>query len=114
MANYAAETDIEAMYGWAIDDIGTSRPTSTQLAEMLSQADEIINAEARVATNLTDTSKRLKTIACSLVQKMIINLFAMTDPDSYAFMEVELTDDQKRIIHIEHSIWASLTWDVGG
>lgn len=111
---YAIETDIENMLGYAIDDTGTSRPTSTQLAAMLTQADAIINAEARTTSNLTDTSGRLKTIACSLVQKMIINIFAFTDPELYGFVEVELTDDQKRIIHMEHSVWESETWDVGG
>lgn len=110
---YAKETNIEAILGYTIDDIGTSRPTSTQLAEMLSQADSLINAEARRNTNATDVSGRLKVIACSLVMKYIINMFALTDPDIYGFSEVELTDDQKRIIHIELGVWDSLTWEVG-
>ena len=48
---YATEAEIEAILGYTIDEIGTSRPSTTQLAEMLSQADSIINAEARVNTN---------------------------------------------------------------
>lgn len=110
---YATEAQIEALFGWAIDDSGISRPTTTQLAEMLSQADSIINAEARRSTNTTDSSGNLKTIACSLVQKMIINLFAFTDPDAYGFVEIALSDDQKRIIHMELGVWDSLTWEVG-
>lgn len=111
---YAEETDIEALFGWNIDDIGISRPTTTQLAKMLSVADSIINAEARVTSNLADSSGNLKAIACSLVQKMIINLMAFSDPKQYGFIEPELTDNQKRIIHIEHGVWQAYTFDVGG
>jgi len=111
---YAKESHIEAIFGHAIDDKGTSRPTSTQLAEMLLQADAIINAEARRNSNATDTSGRLKVIAVSLVLKMITNMLALTNPDKYGFIEIELNDDQKRIIHMEHGVWQSRTWDVGG
>ena len=111
---YATEADMEALLGFAIDATGNTRPTTAQLAVMLSQADYIINAEARVTTNLTDTSGNLKRIACALVYKMIINMYALSDPDQYGMSEIELTDDQKRIIHIEHGVWDSLTWDVGG
>ena len=109
---YAIEANIEAILGYAIDNTGTSRPTTTQLTEMLTQADSIINAEARQTTNATDTSGRLKVIAVSLVLKMIINMMALTNPDGYGFTEVELTDDQKRVIHMEHGVWDSVTWDV--
>lgn len=111
---YAEEADIEGILGYAIDATGTSRPTTAQLVIMIGLADGIINAEARVKTNLTDISGRLKAIACSLIQKMVVNMLAITDPDLYGFVEVELTDDQKRIIHMEHGVWQSLTWDVGG
>ena len=111
---YATEANIEAILGYAIDDTGNSRPTTTQLAQMLSDADAIINAEARRASNATDTSGRLRVIAVSLVQKMFINMFAFPDPESYGFTEVELTDDQKRIIHMELGVWDSITWEVGG
>lgn len=110
---YATEVNIEAILGYAIDATGKSRPTTAQLAEMISQADSIINAEARRTTSATDTSGRLKVIAVSLILKMITNMFALTDPETYGFIEVELTDDQKRIIHMEHSVWNALTWDVG-
>ena len=110
---YATEANIEAIIGYAIDATGTSRPTTAQLAEMLSQADAIINAEARATTNATDTSTRLKVIAISLTIKMINNMFAMTDPGSYSMVEVELTDDQKRVIHMEHGVWDALSWEVG-
>ncbi len=109
---YANESHIEAILGYKIDSSGTSRPTATQLTEMLEEADSIINAEARVSSNLADTSGRLKVIAVSLVLKMVNNMFALTDPATYAFVEVELTDDQKRIIHMEHGVWQSLTWEL--
>jgi len=113
---YAEESDIEAILGYAIDvaTLAVSRPTTEQLEVMLDLADGIINAEARRTTNATDTSGRLKVIACSLIMKYIINMLALTDPDLYGFSEVELTDDQKRIIHMELGVWDSLTWDVGG
>ena len=110
---YAVEADLEGIIGYAIDASGISRPTTAQLAKMIELADGIINAEARTTTNLTDTSKRLKVIAVSLVQKYINNMFATTDPSAYAMIEVELTDDQKRIIHMEHGVWNSLSWEVG-
>lgn len=110
---YATEANIEAVIGYSIDATGTSRPTTEQLAEMLTQADSIINAEARRTTNATDTSGRLKVIAVSLVWKMIVKMFALTNPSGYAFMEIELTDDEKRIIHMELGVWDALTWEVG-
>lgn len=110
---YATEANIEAILGYSIDDTGTSRPTTTQLTQMLADADSIINSEARVSTNKTDTSGRLRVIAVSLILKMITNMFALTDPETYGFIEIELNDDQKRIIHMEHSVWQSSTWDVG-
>jgi len=110
---YATEANIEAILGYSIDATGTSRPTTSQLTEMISQADSIINAEARVTSNKTDTSGRLKVIAVSLILKMITNMFALTDPETYGFIEIELNDDQKRVIHMEHGVWQSSTWDVG-
>ena len=109
---YATEVNVEAMLGYAIDATGTSRPTTAQLAEMISQADSIINAEAKRSANGTDTSGRLKVIACSLIHKMIYRMFALTDPEVYAPIEIELTDDQKRIIHMELGVWDSLTWEL--
>lgn len=110
---YATEANMEAILGYAIDATGSSRPTTAQLAEMITQADSIINAEARSATNATDSSGRLKVIAVGLIQKMINNMFFFTDPATYGFIEVELNDDQKRIIHMELGVWNSLTWEVG-
>ena len=110
---YATEVNIEAIFGYDIDATGKSRPTTAQLAEMLAQADSIINAEARRTTNATDISGRMKVIAVSLTLKMITNMFALTDPETYGFIEIELNDDQKRIIHMENSVWNSLTWDTG-
>ena len=111
---YATEANIELILGFDIEAAATatSRPTTEQLAEMLSQSDAIINAEARRTANATDTSTRLKVIAVSLTLKMINNMFALTDPGTYAFVEVELSDDQKRIIHMELGVWDSLTWEI--
>jgi len=111
---YAEETDIEGIIGYAIEStsLAISRPTTEQLAVMLAQADSIINAEARRNTNATDSSGRLKVIACSLVYKMIINMLSLTDPDLHGPSEIELTDDQKRIIHIELGVWDSITWEI--
>ena len=109
---YATEVNIEAILGYAIDASGSSRPTTAQLAEMLSQVDSIINAEAKQATNSTDASGRLKVIAVSLTLKYINNMFALTNPEAYNFVEVELSDDQKRIIHMELGVWQSLSWEI--
>ena len=109
---YATETDIEGMFGYSIDASGNSRPTTAQLAVMLGQADSIINAEARQKTNSTDTSGRLKVIACSLILKMMTNMFYLTNPEVYNPVEIELSDDQKRIIHMELGVWQSLSWEI--
>ena len=111
---YATEANIELILGYAIvaAATATSRPTTEQLAQMLTDADSVINAEARRTTNATDTSGRLRVIAVSLILKMIINMFALANPDSYGFTEVELTDDQKRVIHMELGVWNALTWDI--
>lgn len=110
---YVSEAEIEAIIGYLIDATGNSRPSTAQLTQMITNAGAIINAEARVTSDLTDTSGRLRVIAVSLVLKMIVDMFALTDPDAYGFTEVELTDDQKRIIHMELGVWDSYTWDVG-
>ncbi len=111
---YASEANIELILGYKIEAAATatSRPTTEQLAEMITQADAIINAEARRKTNTTDVSGRLKVIACSLIHKMVYRMFALTDPSVYAPVEIELTDDQKRIIHMELGVWDSLTWEI--
>ena len=111
---YAEKKHIEMIYGYTIDDTTNSRPTTTQLSEMLIQADAIINAEARRDDNSTDVNHRMRVIAVSLVLKMVVNMFAITHPDSYGFTEVELTDDQKRIIHMQLGVWQAKTWDIGG
>lgn len=110
---YATEANIEAILGYSIDATGNTRPTTAQLSQMLSDADAIINAEAGRDSNATDSSGRLRVIAVALVLKMIINMFALTEPEVYGFTEIELTDDQKRIIHMELGRWDSITWDVG-
>jgi hypothetical protein len=111
MATYAIETDVEGMVGYAIG--ATSRPTTTELAVMLTQADAIINADLVASSNLTDTYGILKANALSLVSKMINNLFFLAEPDNYDYQKVELSDDERRRMLKAHSRWAVLSWELG-
>jgi len=108
---YAIETDIEGVVGHAIT--ATSRPTTTELAVMLTQADSIINADLMESINITDTYGILKSNAISLVCKMINNLHHLAEPDFYDYMEVSLTEDEKRRMLKAHSKWAILSWELG-
>ena len=107
---YCAEADVEAVLCMTIDT--SSRPTSTQLATMITQADKIINAEVIASSNMTDTYGELKSIAISLVYKMIMNAYAITHPELYTPMEVELTPEQRRTVHMVHGKWTADTFDV--
>jgi len=111
MANYAAEADVEGMKGFAIS--ATSRPTTTELAVMLTQADSIINADMMISTNATDTYGILKANALSLIDKMINNLFFLAEPDNYDYQQVELSDDERRRMLKAHSKWGVLSWELG-
>ncbi len=111
MATYASETDIEALIGYSIST--DTRPTSTQLAVMLTNADSIINAFAKVSSNMTDTFGILQTVACQLVRKMINNLFALAEPKDYALLEISLTEEDKTLIQKAHSLWQGYSWEMG-
>jgi len=111
MANYCAETDIEALLNYPID--ATSRPTTTSLAVMITNADGIINGFARQSTNMTDTYGLLKPIACQLVMKMINNMLSFAEPEKFDMMELTLTDDDKDNIIKAHSLWEIKSWEMG-
>lgn len=108
---YCTEADIEAMIGFAID--ATSRPTTTQLAVMLTNADSIINAFIRESSNITDTYGILQTIACHLVIKMVNNLFAFAEPENYPLLEIGLTEQDEKLVLKAHSKWQVKSWEMG-
>lgn len=109
---YAIETDIEGMLSITID--ATSRPTTTHLAVMLANADAKINAFIKQSSNITDTYGILKAVACGLVHKMMNNMFNFAEPDSYDFVEVLLTEEDKDLIRRAHSVWQVLSWEMKG
>jgi hypothetical protein len=111
MADYCSEADMEKVLGYAID--ASSRPTTTELALMLTISTSYINAELKQSTNLTDTYGILKAVACNVTYRQINNLFALQDPDKYAMLEVGLTPEEIRLLHMAHSVWDSITWDTG-
>lgn len=110
---YATKSDIEAMVGYTISDSSDSLPTETYLDVMLERADSIINAEMKETTNITDTYGYLKTVACNLVYKMINNVLAIQSPEKFGPMEVTLTPEDMRLIHMAHEKWATYTTDIG-
>lgn len=109
MANYTDATEISNQLAYTIG-AGTT-PTSTHLAALLTAADSMINAEARVSSNMTDTYGELKTIATNLVLKMIRRLWSFRDPDTFPYEDVELTAEERRIIHRVHDKFTGNTWD---
>lgn len=111
MVNYAEEAEVEAMIGYTVTT--TTRPTTTGLAVMLTNADSIINADLVASANLTDTYGVLKSNALSLIKKMINNLFFLAEPDNYEYMPVELSEDERGRMLKAHSRWALLSWELG-
>jgi hypothetical protein len=112
MTNYCAETDIEKRLGVAID--ATTRPSTTELAGMIADADDIINIAAKVSSNLTDTYGALKQIAIDLVMKMINNMWSFTHPEIFPYIDIELSETQLAVIRKTHLKFAGETWDIGG
>lgn len=110
---YAEKADIEAMIGYSISNDTDSQPSETYLNVMLSRADSLINAEMKESTNITDTYGYLKTIACNLVYKMINNLLAIQDPENFGPMEIVLTAEDMRLIHMAYTKWDSHTMEIG-
>ena len=111
MANYTSEAEIEYVLGISIDT--NSRPTTTQLGEMLADADAIINAQARVSSNMTDTYGILNRIAKDLVLKQINNMWSFTNPEQFPYIDIELTDAQKVQINAVHRKFAGESWEIG-
>lgn len=111
MANYSNATDIGYRVGLTF--AAGTRPSSTEVAGMMNNATSIINAEARVESNMTDTSGRLKEIEITLVQKMINNYWYFANPKKYAFLDIELTEEQKRIIHKEKLKFYGESFELG-
>jgi len=110
--NYCSAGDIERRLGVTITE--NTRPNSTDLAGFLDDADDFINSEVRVSENMTDTYGRLKQIAIDIVLKMINNLWSFTHPQIFPYIDIELSDEQKRIIHKNHLKMTGDTWDIGG
>jgi len=111
MENYCAKTDIEAYLGFSID--ANSRPTTTELTVFIDNADGIINGVCKKSTNMIDTYKLLKPIACKLVLKMVNNVFAFAYPDQYDMVDVDLSPEEERKIKIAHSIWIAGKLEMG-
>lgn len=112
MANYATAAQVGALLGFSISH--TSRPTLTQMAVMLDNADSIINAFMKKDSNITDTYGILQTVACALVKKMTHNLFHFAEPDIYDFVEEILTEQDEKLIRRAHSVWTVLSWEMKG
>ena len=112
MADYAAETDIEALLDYPID--AGSRPSTTSLAVYLSNANIIINNFLCIETDLTGNSATaMKPYACALVMDMINNMFAMAEPENYGRVEVMLTDQDKAEIMKIARKWKNYSWKMG-
>jgi len=108
---YAKENNIENRIGFPID--GDSRPSTTQLAGMLVDADSIINSFMKQSTNITDEFGLLRVIAIRLTMDMINNLLAYAEPENYAQIVVALTEEDKDDIRQAHSVWQSYSWEMG-
>lgn len=111
---YTSALKVGYLMGITFSDEPATRPSATDITEMLVEADGIINAEAKVTTNMTDTYGELAIIATSLVMKMINNMWSFTHPEQFPFVEIELTDEQKRLIHKTHLKFAGKSWELGG
>ncbi|MHA1795224.1 MAG: hypothetical protein ACTSUK_03870 [Promethearchaeota archaeon] len=108
---YAEVSDIEKRIG--ITFSSSTQPTLTEVQGMLANADEIINAEAKVTSNMTDNYGILKNIAINLVLKMIINYWSFRDPENFAYVDVELSPFELRQIHKTMEKFEGETFDLG-
>jgi len=110
---YATSTNVGNRIGITFSDDPATRPSLTQAIAMCTDADSIINGYMKQSSNITDTYGFLRTVAINLVIKMINNLFALAEPDAYALIEVQLTEQDKELITKAHSIWAADSWEMG-
>ena len=112
MANYATAAQVGTLVGFTISH--TSRPTLTQMAVYLDNADGIINAFMKQSSNITDTYGILQVVACALAQKMVHNLLHFAEPDIYDYIDVSLTEQDEKLIRRAHSVWTVLSWEMKG
>ena len=111
MANYSSATDIGYQIGITI---GTGTvPSTTSVADLQDKITGMINAEAHVSTNMTDTYGELAQIETDLVCKLVRNIWSFIYPDSFPYEEVVLSADQKRIIHRLHDSSKGTMWELG-
>ena len=106
--NYTSKEKIEKALGITIDKDST--PNITTCDEFLDDADGMVNSEARALSNMTDAYGDLDTITKNLVLKMVRRLLHFRDPDTFPYEEVELTAEERRIIHKTHDTSRGRTW----
>ena len=111
MADYASAAQVGARLGWSITS--SSRPNLTQMASVLADCTSIINGFMQVTSNVTDSAGFLRVVAINLACKMVNNIFAMAEPEKFAYMEVALTPDDERLIRKALRKWAATAWRMG-
>lgn len=110
--NYASVENVQARLSFTIT--ANTYPNLTDLAQILDDADSMINKEAKVSINMTDTYGALRMIAVDLSLKMINNMLQFRYPELFPYVDIELTPEQKRDIHKAHHKFAGLSWELGG
>lgn len=109
--HYTNKETVGALLGFSISS--TSRPTETQFNIMVIQADGMINGPMKRRTNITDDYGLLSPIATQLVMKLVNNLFAFAEPENYDYIDVRLSEEDKKDIRQAHSFWQSESWRMG-
>jgi len=89
----------------------TTVPSTVSLTGLMNDATAMINAEARVSTNMTDTYGELSTIEINLVLRMIRNIWSFRSPEVFPYETVQLLPEQKQIIHRVHDKFTGITYD---
>jgi len=112
MVNYCKESEIENVLGFTVSSI--TRPDSDQLAQMLIDADGLINGVLNTSSNVTDSTGTLKQIAIDLTLKMIRRMWSFSNPDEFEYAPVILEPEQRRmILRVGNAVFGK-TWDLGG
>ena len=111
MKHYAEKQDIQRRLGKTFS--ATTVPSEDDLEGLLEDADGFINKEAKVFSNIKDTYGDLRNIAIDLVLKMINNMWSFRNPEKFPYIDIELTDEQKRDIHKVHLKFYGETFDIG-
>jgi len=112
-SHYCSEEDVEKMVGYEISEDEESRPNEIELELMLIIADVVINSIFKVETNIVDLYGLCRAYALGLVYAQINNLFAVSDPNSFAPMEVDLTMDQEIKLRRTYGYWQGDSFEVG-